>query len=165
MPWPCMYLKAHPSSAIQNLTASSVKVFLEMWNRRSPPLMRSTTRYLAWHKHQIVVGGRSLLTEDAHVLYILKAIPQVADKRVINMLEHAALSYDISYAFGPDDCMFSTMSATTPEIDFAGFVCRFAYLHLFGYTSRRTTDWCLFVQRCVLCQRLLGRRLAAVENG
>jgi hypothetical protein len=51
MPWPWMYLRAQPSSAIQNLTASSVKVFLEIWNRRSPPLMRSTTKYLhrsAW---------------------------------------------------------------------------------------------------------------------
>lgn len=47
MPCPWMYLKAHPSSDIQNLTASSVNVFLEMWNRRSPPLMRSTTKYLS----------------------------------------------------------------------------------------------------------------------
>lgn len=36
------------------------------------------------------------------------------------MLEHAALSYDIPYAFGPDDCMMSTMSATMPGADFAG---------------------------------------------
>ena len=37
------------------------------------------------------------------------------------MLEHAALSYNIPYAFGPDDCILSIMSATTPESDFAGF--------------------------------------------
>jgi hypothetical protein len=36
------------------------------------------------------------------------------------MLEHAALSYDISYAFGPDDCVLPRMSATTPEADSAG---------------------------------------------
>ena len=41
-----MYRKAHPSSAIQNRTASSVKLFLEMWNRKSPPFIKSTTRYL-----------------------------------------------------------------------------------------------------------------------
>lgn len=68
----------------------------------------------------MVGEGRALLTRDAHVLYILKAIPQVADKRVINMLEHAALAYDISHAFGPDDCMLSTMSATTSMADLAG---------------------------------------------
>lgn len=74
----------------------------------------------------MVAGGRALLTGDAHVLYILETIPQVADKRVINMLEHAAFSNDISHAFGPDDCMLSTMSATTPVADFAGsrFVMR-----------------------------------------
>lgn len=60
------------------------------------------------------------MAEDAHVLYILKAVPQVADKGVVNMLEHAALSYDISYAFGPDNCVMSTMSATMPGADFAG---------------------------------------------
>lgn len=36
------------------------------------------------------------------------------------MLEHAALSYDISDTFRPDDCMLSTMSATTPGAEFAG---------------------------------------------
>lgn len=36
------------------------------------------------------------------------------------MLEHAALSYDISYAFGPDNCVMSRMSATMPGADFAG---------------------------------------------
>lgn len=62
--------------------------------------------------------------DDAHVLYILKAVPQVADKRVVNMLEHAALSYDISYAFGPDDCVVSTMSATMPDADLRWLVVR-----------------------------------------
>lgn len=104
------------------------------------------------------------MAENAHVLYILKAVPQVADKRVINMLEHAAFSYDIPYAFGPDDCMVPTMSTATPGSKFSWLVGRPAYLHLCGYTSRQTRDWCLFVQRCVLCQRLLGRRLAAVES-
>ena len=46
MPCLWMYRKAHPSSAIQNRTASSVKLFLEMWNRKSPPFIKSTTRYL-----------------------------------------------------------------------------------------------------------------------
>lgn len=82
--------------------------------------MRSTTRYLAWRKYHIAVWERAVVAGNAHVLYILKAVPQVADKRVINMLKHAALSYDISHAFGPDDCMVSRMSATMPEADFAG---------------------------------------------
>lgn len=46
MPCWCMYRTAHPNSAIQNRTASSVNVFLEIWNRRSPPFIRSTTMYL-----------------------------------------------------------------------------------------------------------------------
>lgn len=82
--------------------------------------MRSTTRYLAWHKYHIEVWGRAVEAENAHVLYILKAVPQVADKRVVDMLKHAALSYDISYAFGPDNCVVSTMSATMLGADFVG---------------------------------------------
>lgn len=46
MPCEWIYRRAQPSSAIQNRTASSVKHFLEMWKRRSPPVMRSTTMYL-----------------------------------------------------------------------------------------------------------------------
>lgn len=46
IPCLCIYLKAQPNSAIQNRTASSVKVFLEIWNLKSPPFIRSTTRYL-----------------------------------------------------------------------------------------------------------------------
>lgn len=46
MPCECIYLRANPNSAIQNRTASSVNVFLDMWNRRSPPFIKSTTRYL-----------------------------------------------------------------------------------------------------------------------
>lgn len=34
------------SSAIQNRKASSVNDFLEIWKRKSPPFMRSTTMYL-----------------------------------------------------------------------------------------------------------------------
>lgn len=37
---------------------------------------------------------------DAHVLYVLEAVAQVADKGVIHMLEHTALSNDIPHAFG-----------------------------------------------------------------
>lgn len=46
MPWLCIYRSAQPNSAIQNLSASSVKVFRAIWNRRSPPVIKSTTIYL-----------------------------------------------------------------------------------------------------------------------
>lgn len=36
------------------------------------------------------------------------------------MLKHAALSYDIPDALGPDNCMMSTMSATMPGAGLAG---------------------------------------------
>ena len=41
---------------------------------------------------------------DAHVLYILEAVAQVAEKGMVHMFEHAAFSNDVSYAFGPDNC-------------------------------------------------------------
>lgn len=71
MPCPWIYLRAQPSSAIQKRTASSVKVFLEMWNRRSPPLMRSTTRYLRGRQHRFWfesprAGGRGGGRDDWH---------------------------------------------------------------------------------------------------
>lgn len=43
MPCEWIYFNAQPSSAIQNRIASSVKHFLEIWNRRSPPFIKSTT--------------------------------------------------------------------------------------------------------------------------
>lgn len=36
---------------------------------------------------------------DAHVFNVLEAISEVANKGMVHMLEHASLSYDISYAF------------------------------------------------------------------
>lgn len=116
MPCPCMYLKAQPSSDIQNLTASSVKVFLEMWNRRSPPLMRSTTRYL-WPTSTTIQNPRASrrapgVRRDVHVFYILKTVPQVADEGVVHMFEHAALANDVSHAFGSNDCGASQTSVT-----------------------------------------------------
>lgn len=97
-----MYLKAQPSSEIQNRTASSVKVFLEMWKRRSPPLMRSTTRYLiARQQHstgkRLVSTGRAQV--DAHVFDILEAVSEVANKGMVDMFEHATLSDNVPYAF------------------------------------------------------------------
>lgn len=38
-----------------------------------------------------------------HVLYILEAVSQVADKRMVDMFEHATLSDDVPYALGSDD--------------------------------------------------------------
>jgi hypothetical protein len=57
MPCVCMYRTAQPSCAIQNRTASSVKVFREIWKRRSPPFIRSTTMYLAGCQLDIHVAG------------------------------------------------------------------------------------------------------------
>lgn len=100
MPCPWIYLKAQPSSAIQNLTASSVNVFLAMWNRKSPPLIRSTTRYLY---AQIVSRGFNSNVAGPlclHVLDILETVPQVTDERMIYLLQHAALTYDIADTLG-----------------------------------------------------------------
>lgn len=36
---------------------------------------------------------------NAHVLNILKAVPQVTKEGVVQVLEHATFPYDISYAF------------------------------------------------------------------
>ena len=74
--WRWMYRTAQPSSAIQNRTASSVKVLREMWNRRSPPVMRSTTMYLisdgpiSGDSRTGQVGG----VKDEQVLDILEAV-------------------------------------------------------------------------------------------
>lgn len=115
MPWPCIYLRAQPSSEIQNLTASSVKVFLEMWKRRSPPLMRSTTRYLAEGQYhgrprESTAGLQGRDKASVHVFYILEAVSQVADKRVVDMLEHATLADNISYTLGTNDCTRTDIS-------------------------------------------------------
>jgi hypothetical protein len=94
-----MYRNAHPSSEIQNLTASSVNVFLEMWNRRSPPLMRSTTKYLflsAWLREP--AGALCV-----HVFDVLEAVPQVADKRVVYMLQHSPFAYYVADTFRAHD--------------------------------------------------------------
>lgn len=101
---PCMYLIAQPSSAIQNLTASSVNVFLDMWNRRSPPLIRSTTRYLVDASQPSMAGGTVPAAEGTlHVLNVLEAVSQVTNERVVHMLQHSSLSDDIADAFGADD--------------------------------------------------------------
>ena len=118
MPCPWMYLKAHPSSDIQNLTASSVNVFLEMWNRRSPPLMRSTTKYLsvsAWLETPRQVR--------LHVFDVLEAVPQVADEWVVHMLEHSSFAYDIADAFRAYDWWAGvSLSPTSTPTELLGSV-------------------------------------------
>jgi hypothetical protein len=87
-----MYRTAQPSCAIQNRTASSVKVFREMWNRRSPPFIRSTTMYL-------VAVSKPHSTSDWHhiqVLDVLEAVAQVAKERMVEMLEHASLADNVT---------------------------------------------------------------------
>lgn len=105
MPCPWMYLRAQPNSAIQNLTASSVNVFLEIWNRKSPPLIRSTTRYLHRQISAIPLGKEAPEREssgnDVHILYVLEAVAQVANERVVDMFEHTTFSDDIPHTFGP----------------------------------------------------------------
>lgn len=36
---------------------------------------------------------------DAHVFNVLEAISEVANEGMVHMFEHAALSYNVSYAF------------------------------------------------------------------
>lgn len=38
-----------------------------------------------------------------HVLDILEAVAQVTDKRVVDLLEHSALAYDVADALGSDN--------------------------------------------------------------
>lgn len=40
----------------------------------------------------------------AHVLYVLEAVAEVANKGMVDVLEHAALSNDVAYTFRSDDC-------------------------------------------------------------
>lgn len=46
---------------------------------------------------ELVSNGQIRL--DAHVFNVLEAISEVANKGMIHMLEHATLSYNVSYAF------------------------------------------------------------------
>jgi len=96
-----MYRTAHPSSAIQKRTASSVNVLREMWNRRSPPFIKSTTIYLPRVSQS--VDGRSEVGV-VQVLDVLEAISQVAEERMVEMLEHPAFANDVANALGPYDC-------------------------------------------------------------
>lgn len=72
---------------------------------------------------------------DAHVFDVLEAVPQVADKRMINMLEHAALSNNVSYAFGSNDCTIKRLAILARrrhrmEDQILGGGGKYAYLHL-----------------------------------
>lgn len=40
---------------------------------------------------------------SVHVFYVLEAVSQVADKGMVDMLEHASFSDNISNTFGFDD--------------------------------------------------------------
>lgn len=40
-----------------------------------------------------------------HVLDVLETVAQIADERVIHVLEHSSFSDDIADAFGANDCM------------------------------------------------------------
>lgn len=130
IPCECIYLKAQPSSAIQNRTASSVKVFREMWNRKSPPFIRSTTRYLNGSQPDPL---NSSTRGYPQIFNILEAISQVAKKRVVQLFKHPSLSNYVPHALGPYHC--PDASAHTP------CNCSFVALtdpHLCGCTSMRT---------------------------
>ena len=144
MPCLWMYLRAQPSSAIQNLTASSVNVFLDIWKRRSPPLIKSTTRYL------YVVSLRRFPRLDrgvnVHVLRVLEGIAQVTNEWMIQMLKHAPLTNDVPYAFRSDNCFIYQP------------VMRMCWLgatncHPCECISRQTSTWSTCAQRFALCRR------------
>lgn len=42
--------------------------------------------------------------ENLHIFNILETVTQIANERVINMLEHSALPYNIAHALRADDC-------------------------------------------------------------
>jgi hypothetical protein len=44
------------------------------------------------------------LRDYAQILNVLEAVAEIAEKRVVEMLEHAALADDVADAFRPYDC-------------------------------------------------------------
>jgi hypothetical protein len=72
-----------------------------MWNRRSPPFIRSTTIYLPLISLHVLEERGNV---DIQVFDVLEAVAQVAEEGVVEMLEHAALTNDIADALRPYDC-------------------------------------------------------------
>jgi hypothetical protein len=62
--------------------------------------MRSTTIYLCESEWVQAYDGAC----NVQVLNVLEAVPQVAEKRVVEVLEHASLANDIPHALGPYNC-------------------------------------------------------------
>lgn len=50
------------------------------------------------------LGGAALGGQSSHVLDILKAVAQVTDEGMVNMLEHSSLADNIPNAFRLDNC-------------------------------------------------------------
>lgn len=62
-----------------------------------------------------MAGIRGCDETSVHVFYILEAVSQVANKRVVDMLEHAALADNISYTLRTNDCTATDISILTNE--------------------------------------------------
>ena len=65
----------------------------------SPPVIRSTTRYLRAISTTVPAPGKPSL----QVFGILKAVSEIAQERMVQLFEHAAFAYDISHALGSHD--------------------------------------------------------------
>jgi hypothetical protein len=59
------------------------------------------------HKSASVRGEQQQQPETLHVLNVLEAVAQIANERVVHMLEHSSFADDIADAFGADDWMLS----------------------------------------------------------
>lgn len=62
-----------------------------------------------------MAGLRGHDKASIHVFYILEAVSQVANKRVVDMLEHAALADNISYTLRTNDCTTTEISIVANE--------------------------------------------------
>lgn len=90
------------------------------------------------------LGGRS-----SHVLDILKAVAQVTDEGMVDMLEHSSLANDISNTFRLDNYLKESDQLAMPFLALCRFKgqmrycaqqhgralggCFFAHLHLYEY--------------------------------
>jgi hypothetical protein len=69
------------------------------------------------------------LRDYAQILNVLEAVAEVAEKRVIEMLEHAALANDVADAFRPYDCDTASAFESLEDVgsvgatDFRPFLC------------------------------------------
>jgi hypothetical protein len=92
-----------------------VKVFLEMWNRRSPPFIKSTTRYLIFAALVDASSRYETLGPCSHIFDILETVTQIANELVIQVLQHPPLPYYVPHALRSNDCVPKCQRMSSPS--------------------------------------------------